>query len=135
VQPLLLLFRKKIKKNLTDEIKEYNKKSFSLNNIFSVFLKPQVSLTFIILIITIYLIVPNRSNNYKELIKSQVGNSNMFVQAEQNFSKILNGKLKVQFASNNSDILKKFFFDKGVSYQTTIPVFNDLELLGVSYPK
>lgn len=115
-----------LKKNIITSPK---KKYFNLEH-FSFLLKPQFSLPVVILLILIYLFLPRPNKDFAEIIKNQTGISNMFVQARQNFHAIVNGELSPQFISNDSNVIKKFFSDKGVKYQTFVPHFDDLELIG-----
>lgn len=122
----------RIHKNIKGEIKKSIKQNTFYKSLFSTYLKPQFILSAIgLILIVLYFSIQHKSlGNYREIIKSQIGNSNMFVQAMQNFNYLVNGELKVQIASNDSKVIKDYFAYQGVNYQTYIPVFNDLELLG-----
>ena len=57
----------------------------------------------------------------ESLLSQQKGDNNMFIQTHENFHKIVNGKLKVQYSTSDSKSISNFFESNGVSYSTIIP--------------
>jgi hypothetical protein len=97
------------------------------------FTKPMIAWgSTIILFVAIILIIFNRPPNpeYKYFAGEQKGSTNMYIQAKQNFAKILAGKLKPQLMSANSDKIKEFFAKQGVLYPTYVPEIKDWNLVG-----
>ena len=86
----------------------------------------------IIVIVAIALIIFNRPSNpeFKNFASEQRGSTNMYIQAKYNFKNILAGKLSPQFTSANPDSIKEFFTERGVAYQTYVPVIKDWKLVG-----
>lgn len=88
--------------------------------------------TVAVIILAIILIIFNRpplEDVYNFAVEQQ-GNNNMFVQAQNNFSAIVNGQLKPQLVSDNPAEIKNYFEQSGVEYSTIIPEFDKLNLLG-----
>ena len=122
--------KNKITAGIRKETVTIPKKKYPGLERFSFLLKPQYALPIIALFILVYLFFPRPTKDFAEIIKNQEGNSNMFVLAKNNFKSIVNGELIPQLVSNDSNIIKKFFHEKGVKYQTFVPQFDDLELVG-----
>lgn len=57
----------------------------------------------------------------ESLLSQQKGDNNMLIQTHENFHKIVDGKLKVQFSTSDSKSISNFFETNGVSYSTIIP--------------
>jgi len=97
------------------------------------FEKPAFSFaTAFVVVLAIALILINRPANIenKNFAIEQLGNDNMFVQAQNNFNSIVQGKLAPQLASKSADEIKKFFSASGVKYSTSVPNILDWNLLG-----
>jgi hypothetical protein len=117
-----------IKRKLLREVESPNRKILS-----PVFTTRYISYaTVAVIIVAIVLIIFNRPpliDEYNFAIE-QHGTNNMFVQAQNNFSAIINGQLKPQLISDNPGIIKNYFEQNGVRYTTIIPEFDNLDLLG-----
>jgi hypothetical protein len=85
----------------------------------------KVKYAFALLVIVSFFILvsipfaPNLSP--ESLISQQKGDNNMFIQTHENFHKIIDGKLKVQYSTSDSKSISNFFESNGVSYSTIIP--------------
>lgn len=95
------------------------------------FLKPQVVIPLaaasILIIIFFY---SSASFTPEKLVAEQTGQNNMFVQAVNNFSSIIDGKLSAQITSDDPQKISKFFVSAGVNYSTVIPKCKDWTLAG-----
>lgn len=104
------------------------------SGIFSnLFNKPAFSFaTLFVVIFAVILILLNRSSivEQKDFSSEQRGSNNMLVQAKNNFSNIVSGKLKPQLASDNSIEINNFFKANGVNYSTSVPEISNWKLLG-----
>ncbi|HRN27960.1 MAG: hypothetical protein KBE38_14820 [Ignavibacterium sp.] len=112
----------------TTKVESVNKSFFS-----GLFEKPAFSFaTAFVVVLAIVLIIINRPVDIenKDFAIEQLGSDNMFVQAQNNFNSILQGKLAPQLASNSADEIKNFFNDSGVKYSTSVPNVLDWNLLG-----
>lgn len=112
----------------TTKVESSNKSFFS-----GLFEKPAFSFaTAFVVVLAIVLIIINRPVDIenKDFAIEQLGSDNMFVQAQNNFNSILQGKLAPQLASNSADEIKNFFNDSGVKYSTSVPNVLDWNLLG-----
>lgn len=97
------------------------------------FEKPAFSFaTAFVVVLAIALILINRPADIenKNFAIEQLGNDNMFVQAQNNFNSIVQGKLAPQLASKSADEIKNFFSASGVKYSTFVPNILDWNLLG-----
>jgi len=56
--------------------------------------------------------------------------NNFFITAKNNFYSILDGKINPDIVTNQPEILKSFFIEHGVEYNTPIPCFKDWILVG-----
>ena len=112
------------------------KNAFSLENLFPKAISQKSALAFgsiaAIVIISVLLIIFNTSRNIQNVnfAVEQSGNDNMFIQAKDNFNKIIKGQLSPQFLSHNPQQIQHFFSEKGVDYSTVVPTFNKWKLLG-----
>jgi hypothetical protein len=122
----------RIKKNILKEINKKSVKNSSKISLPQIFARPifVVPAVVIVIIVSFFLLVTKPTEDFYKIIKSQNGNSNMLVQAVRNFKNLVDGKLNVQVASNSSKVISDYFMNHGVTYQTYIPVFNDLPLIG-----
>lgn len=68
--------------------------------------------------------------NEKKIAEEQTGRNNMFIQAQQNFDAIKQGKLSLQIASGNFQTIRDFFKQKGVRFQPVLPVFKNYNMAG-----
>lgn len=112
----------------TTKVESVNKSFFS-----GLFEKPAFSFaTAFVVVLAIVLIIINRPVDIenKDFAIEQLGSDNMFVQAQNNFNSILQGKLAPQLASSSADEIKNFFNDSGVKYSTSVPNVLDWNLLG-----
>ncbi|QQS37316.1 MAG: hypothetical protein IPM56_05000 [Ignavibacteriales bacterium] len=85
-----------------------------------------------VIVLAIILILFNRPpivDTYN-FAAGQQGKDNMFVQAQNNFSAIIQGRLQPQLLSDNAQTIQEFFKQSGVKYSTIVPVFENLTLLG-----
>lgn len=109
----------------------YNARNRSLFKGF--FIRPALSFATIIIIVTaVILIIMNRPGIVEpaDFAIEQLGEDNMFVQANNNFRSITEGKLAPQLMSSNPAEIKNFFRSSGVKYNTIIPESARWELLG-----
>lgn len=112
----------------TTKVEPQNKSFFS-----ELFEKPSFSFaTAFVVVLAIVLIIINRPGviDKKDFAIEQLGSENMFIQAQNNFSNIVHGKLAPQLATKSADEIKNFFTSKGVKYSTTVPNILDWNLLG-----
>jgi hypothetical protein len=120
----------KILKSIGSQTKvESTQKSFFAG----LFEKPAFSFaTAFVVVLAIVLIIINRPGiiDKKDFAIEQLGNDNMFVQAQNNFNSIVQGKLAPQLTSESADEIKKFFNTSGVKYSTSVPNLLDWNLLG-----
>lgn len=103
------------------------------SGLMELFEKPAFSFaTAFVIVLAIVLIIINRPGviEKKDFAVEQLGSDNMFVQAQNNFNSILQGKLAPQLASKSADEIKNFFDNNGVKYQTAVPNVIDWDLLG-----
>lgn len=122
--------RAKILKSIgsTKEVHSEKKSFFA-----DLFEKPSFSFaTAFVVVLAIVLIIINRPVDIenKDFAVEQLGSDNMFVQAQNNFNSILQGKLAPQLASKSADEIKNFFESNGVKYSTSVPNVLDWNLLG-----
>jgi hypothetical protein len=124
----------KVRKKLERKISPEYKSRFVFNFLPEIFISRPLIVwgSSIVLVLAVILIILNRTpqSEYKNFVPEQSGSDNMFIQARQNFEKILTGKLTPQIASDNPEKIKKFFTDQGVSYPTYIPEINGWKLIG-----
>jgi hypothetical protein len=132
-----VVFRKtpdKVKAKILKSIGSQTKFEPAHKSFFSeLFEKPAFSFaTAFVVVLAIFLIVINRPVDVenKNFAIEQLGKDNMFVQAQNNFSSILHGKLAPQLASKSADEIKNFFVTNGVKYSTSVPNILDWNLLG-----
>ncbi len=95
------------------------------------FNKPSFTfITVFVVLLAIALIIINRPVYFedRDFILQQHGSNNMFVQAQNNFSNILQGKLSPQFTSDNSDEIRFFFESNGVDYSVIVSNIIDWKL-------
>lgn len=103
------------------------------NFILDFFNRPSFSFaTAIIIVIAIVLITFNRYNfnSVPDIDVTNLQPDNMFLQAVNNYSSILNGQLTPQFLSDNSKEICNYFSSNGVNYSTIVPEFKEWKLLG-----
>jgi len=100
--------------------------------LFNLFHKPIFSFaTALVIVISIVLILINRTEDLPPSVDiSKLNPDNMFYQAINNYSLILEGKLKPQYLSDNPNEILNFFSENGVKYQTIVPNFKEWRLLG-----
>jgi hypothetical protein len=124
----------KVRKKLERKISPEYKSRFVFNFLPEIFISRPLIVwgSSIVLVLAVILIILNRTpqSEYKNFVLEQSGSDNMFIQARQNFEKILTGKLTPQIASDNPEKIKKFFTEQGVSYPTYIPEINGWKLIG-----
>ncbi len=124
----------KVKSKILKSIGSQTKFEPARKSFFSeLFEKPAFSFaTAFVVVLAIFLIVINRPVDVenKNFAIEQLGKDNMFVQAQNNFSSILHGKLAPQLASKSADEIKNFFVTNGVKYSTSVPNILDWNLLG-----
>ena len=122
--------RLKILKSIGAETKTEKSAGSFFTNIFE---KPAFSFaTVLVVVFAIALIIINRGGfiEKKDYALEQLGERNMFVQAQNNFNSILQGKLTPQLASSESKEILKFFHEKGVKYSTIVPDLSDWSIVG-----
>lgn len=124
----------RVKAKILKSIGSQTKIASARKSFFSeLFEKPAFSFaTAFVVVLAIVLIVINRPGaiDQKDFAIEQLGKENMFVQAQNNFSNILQGKLAPQFVSKSADEIKNFFSTNGVKYSTSVPNVLDWKLLG-----
>ncbi len=124
----------KVRKKLERKISPEYKSRFVFNFLPEIFISRPLIVwgSSIVLVLAVILIILNRTpqSEYKNFVLEQSGSDNMFIQARQNFEKILTGKLTPQIASDNPEKIKKFFTEQGVSYPTYIPEIKGWKLIG-----
>lgn len=88
--------------------------------------------TAIIIVVSVILILMNRPGGVEpaDFALEQLGDDNMFVQANNNFQSIIEGRLAPQLISSDPQEIKNFFESSGVNYNTSIPESPRWELLG-----
>lgn len=108
-----------------------NNKSVSLKDIFTIIIQPKYAFAiFAVIAVIFFLSSPFQRLSENDLIEQQSGQFNMWIQANNNFKSIIDGKLTAQIASNDPKKIKKFFKEKGVDYNTKIPVCKNWNLVG-----
>lgn len=120
--------KKKVKRKLLRETE-----SPAENNLQGLFSKPYWSYaTAAVIVLAVILIIFNRPpiNDTPDFAIRQRGSDNMLVQAQNNFKAIVDGNLKPAMFSDNPEEIKNYFQNNGVGYKTTVPVFENLKLLG-----
>lgn len=118
-----------IKKIQPKEIKFESKLSFFAE----LFSRPAFTFaTAVIIIIAVFLIILNRPGivELKDFALEQLGSDNMFIQAQNNFQSIVEGKLSPQITSSNPEEIKNFFASSGVKYSTFVPEMPKWNLVG-----
>lgn len=123
----------KVKAKVLKKINSQTKVESSSSVFSNLFEKPAFSFaTAFVIILAIVLIVLNRPENVTQIdfAIEQSGGDNMFVQAQNNFNSIVEGKLAPQMTSENSDEIIKFFNANGVKYSTSVPDKENWKLLG-----
>lgn len=97
------------------------------------FTRPAISFATVLIIITaVILLIMNRPAVIEpaDFAIEQLGEHNMFVQANNNFKSIAEGKLSPQLLSSDPAEIKNFFRSSGVKYNTIIPQSVRWDLLG-----
>lgn len=124
----------KVRKRVLKKIQPKELRSNSESSLFSGFLyKPAFSFaTAIVIVIAVILILMNRPGIVEpaDFALEQLGEDNMFVQANNNFQSIIEGRLVPQLISSDPQEIKNFFESSGVNYNTSIPESSRWELLG-----
>lgn len=118
-----------IKKIQPDEIKSGSRLPF-LSELFT---KPAFTFaTAIIVVVAIILIIMNRPEIVEpnDFALKQLGKDNMFIQAQNNFQSIVEGKLTPQITSSDPEEIKNFFASSGVKYSTLVPEMPKWNLIG-----
>jgi len=106
---------------------------FSLKSLLEYFIQPRFAypvLAAVFLLAFYFLFVPGHNMDMKTIAEEQSGPQNMYAQAMGNFQSILDGKLPVQFVSNDPSDIKNYFAECGVAYPTYVPMLHDWKLLG-----
>lgn len=122
--------RSKILKSIGSKTKATKPSSSIFTNILE---RPAFSFaSALVIVFAIALIIFNRSGvvENKNFALEQLGEKNMFVQAQNNFNSILNGKLAPQITTSESKEILRFFQEKGVKYSTIVPDLSDWNILG-----
>lgn len=88
--------------------------------------------TAIVIVFAIALILMNRVGfvEEKDFDIEQTGENNLFVQAQNNFNMIIQGKLDLQIKTSDTKEVLKFFQDKVINYSTIIPDIPQMILSG-----
>jgi hypothetical protein len=124
----------KVRKKVLKKIQPKELKSKSSSSLFAGFFsRPALSFaTVILVVLATLLILINRPEftEPKDFALEQLGDDNMFVQAKNNFTSILEGKLAPQLVSSNPSEIKNFFVSSGVKYSTIVPEMPKWDLLG-----
>lgn len=124
----------KVRKKVLRKIQPKELRSKSELSMFSGFLsRPAFSLaTATIIVIAVILILMNRPGIVEpaDFALEQLGEDNMFVQANNNFRSIVEGRIVPQLVSSNPEEIKNFFKSSGVKYQTLIPEQSKWGILG-----
>lgn len=94
------------------------------------FKRPAFAFGFSIILIAALVMVFFSDNNLDDMAAGQIGESNMFVEAGNNFQQILNGNLDLQYQSSDPAAIKEFFKEQGVNYNTVIPKLNNSKIIG-----
>ena len=96
-----------------------------------VFLKPGVAFAFSLAVsLIIFLTFPVKKTTPVDLASLQKGSLNMFVLANNNFEKIIQGTMPVQFSSSDPQAVKEFLKSQGVNYDILIPQCPSWKLKG-----
>ena len=122
--------RAKILKSIGSDTKVINPSRSLFSNIFE---NPAFSFaTALVVVFAVALIIMNRGGliEKREFALGQLGEKNMFVQAQNNFNSILQGKLTPQLTTSESQEITRFFQEKGVKYATIVPDISDWNILG-----
>jgi hypothetical protein len=124
----------KVRNKVLKKIQPKELKSKSSSSLFTGFFsRPALSFaTVILVVLAALLILINRPEvtEPKDFALEQLGDDNMFVQAKNNFTSILEGKLAPQLVSSNPSEIKNFFVSGGVKYSTIVPEMPKWDLLG-----
>lgn len=88
--------------------------------------------TAIVIVFAIALILMNRVGfvEEKDFDMEQTGENNLFIQAQNNFNLIIQGKLDLQIKTSDTKEVLKFFQDKAIKYSTIIPDIPQMILSG-----
>lgn len=116
-----------------DYLLKEEKKKFYFNNFFQFLFQPRYTypaLAAVFLLGFYFLFIPDQSVDPKAIAGEQAGPQNMYAQAIGNFQSILDGRLPVQFSSNDPNEIKKYFVQHGVDYPTFVPDLHDWKLIG-----
>lgn len=99
----------------------------------NIFARPVFAVSGAVVLVLLFLLFFINRNSTKEtsnLAAEQTGTENMFVQAENNFLGIVEGKLTPQIYSDDEEEIKNFFSEHGVKYSTQIPKCKNWKLVG-----
>lgn len=122
--------RKKILKRTNSGLDVYKKSNKPRSYIFE---KPTFAFaTALVIVFAIALILMNRVGfvEEKDFDMEQTGENNLFVQAQNNFNMIIQGKLDLQIKTSDTKEVLKFFQDKVINYSTIIPDIPQMILSG-----
>jgi len=122
--------RKKILKRTNSELDVYKKSNKPRSYILE---KPAFAFaTALVIVFAIALILMNRVGfvEEKDFDMEQTGENNLFVQAQNNFNMIIQGKLDLQIKTSDTKEVLKFFQDKVINYSTIIPDIPQMILSG-----
>lgn len=93
--------------------------------------RPQFAFTMLFLIIAGYLLFsPISPIDTSILIAQQKGNSNMYVQAINNFGDLISGNLNLQCSSGDPNFVREYLKQNGIAYSLFIPTNDNWELEG-----
>lgn len=126
----------RITKKIIKKINPSEKKSSSIIDKLVQLASPRPAIAFgsvIVIILAIILLLINLPTHVDapvNLAEEQVGEENMYVQAKNNFRRILAGTLQPQLVTDKPEEIEKFFIDEGVRYKTLIPRFDKWNLVG-----
>lgn len=122
--------KERISSDLYKELKPKPKKANIFENLFDFLKQPAYSFGAAVIVIAVSLFFFLSDGNLDDMAIGQTGDSNMFVEARSNFSKILNGSLNLQYQSSDPQAIKEYFKEQGVSYNTLIPRLKNSRIIG-----
>lgn len=122
--------KERIGQVLFNELKPEPKRESFIETLLGFLRRPAYAFGLAVVVIAAFLVIFLSESSLDKMAASQRGETNMFVEAKSNFSKILSGSLNLQYQSSNPLAIKEYFKEQGVSYNTVIPRLKDSKIIG-----